>query len=158
MEVPDWGIRGRIIAVTTLDTKNKMNKAMEVLNLADIELGFAPIPTNQRAITYLACNAKQIIGICIAIPLHEANKLISDFGIDFCSSEMYPVRCGISRIWVHGKHRRQGVASKLIAAVRKHFLFGGQLRMDEIAFSAPTEMGKLLAQKLCGRNDFYVFQ
>lgn len=92
MEVLEWGVRGRIIAITTADTKNKVTKSAEVLKLADLELGFAPVPFDQRAITYLACNHHEIMGICLAQPLTEANKLISDFGIDFCSAETYPVR------------------------------------------------------------------
>lgn len=47
---------------------------------------------------------------------------------------------------------------KLMAAVQNHFIFGGRLTLDEIAFSAPTELGKQFAQKFFGRNDFLVYQ
>lgn len=92
VEVPEWGVGGRIIAITRLDSKPKLNKAEEVLRLADLELGFAEIPLGTQSITYLACNHNQIIGICVAQPQREANKLISDFGIDFCSTEIYDVK------------------------------------------------------------------
>lgn len=123
-----------------------------------MELGFAQISLHPSAIIYLACNNKEVMGLCVAQPLSEANKLISDFGIDFCSSETYPVKCGISRIWVNAKYRRKGVASKLIQAVKCNFLYGCRLNNDEIAFSAPTEMGKNFAEKVMGKKDFYVYQ
>ncbi|XP_063695534.1 N-acetyltransferase ESCO2 [Culicoides brevitarsis] len=158
LDVYEWGVAGRVIAISNSDSKTKMNRAQEILRLADMELGFAQIPLHQNAIIFLACNNKEIMGLCVAQPQSEANKLISEFGIDFCSSETYPVKCGISRIWVNSRHRRKGVASKLFEAVKGNFMYGCRLNNDEIAFSAPTEMGKAFAEKIMGKKDFYVYQ
>lgn len=54
-------------------------------------------------------------------------------------------------------YRRHGVASHLFTAIRSHYIFGYYLGLDEIAFSAPTEMGKLLAEKLYNRSDFLTY-
>uniref|UniRef100_A0A336KG68 CSON006352 protein n=1 Tax=Culicoides sonorensis TaxID=179676 RepID=A0A336KG68_CULSO len=158
LDVYEWGVTGRVISISNLDSKIKVNRAHEILKLADMELGFAQIPLHHSAIIYLACNSKEIMGVCVAQPLSEANKIISDYGIDFCSSETYPVKCGISRIWVNAKHRRKGVATKLFEAVKCNFLYGYRMSTEEIAFSAPTEMGKTFAEKVTRRNDFLVYQ
>lgn len=154
----EYGVNGRIIAVTYRDQKPKLTRVQEILKLVDIELGFPAVPLHSRCIIYLACNDKEIMGICVAQPLQEANKLISDFGIDFCSSESYPVKCGISRVWVSGKHRRKGVGRKLLEAVKCNFIYGYRLSNYEIAYSAPTEMGKSFAAAITGKKDFYVYQ
>lgn len=158
IEIYEWGVSGRIIYVSNRDPKAKVLRAQEILNLADMELGFARIPLHPNAIIYLACNGKEVMGVCVAQPLSFANKLISEFGIDFCSSENYPVKCGISRIWVNAKHRRKGVATRLYDAVKSNFLYGYRMTNDEIAFSAPTEMGKTFAENVTGKKDFFVYQ
>lgn len=65
---------------------------------------------------------------------------------------------GISRIWVAPPFRNFGVATKIITAIRSHFIFGTYLNFDEIAFSSPTDAGKKLAAKLAGRTDFLVYE
>lgn len=66
-------------------------------------------------------------------------------------------RCGISRIWVAPPFRRIGVASKLILAVRIHYIRGYNIFPDEIAFSSPTEMGSSFAKKVCGTEQILVY-
>lgn len=136
---------------------------------------------------YLAIAKNQVIGVCVAQPLSQAHRLISENGLDFCSIQIYTVkwvtnafdalklfrslfsvywfitilfiscRCGISRIWVAPPYRRYGVASRLITCVRGNFIFGKYLSIDEIAFSSPTEDGKRFASKLCQREDFLIY-
>lgn len=66
--------------------------------------------------------------------------------------------CGISRIWVSKYHRRKGIAFKLLEAVRKHFVYGIEMKRDEdMAFSQPTDNGNHLATKYFGRNDYLIF-
>lgn len=67
-------------------------------------------------------------------------------------------RCGISRVWVSPQYRRHGIAAKLITSMRGHFIFGTFLSFDEIAFSSPTEDGKLFAAKLAQRSDFLIYE
>lgn len=67
-------------------------------------------------------------------------------------------RCGISRIWISPLHRRFRIASKLIYAVQSNTIFGEEIPLDKIAFSAPTESGKLFAQKVTKMENFLVYQ
>ncbi|KAJ3257856.1 hypothetical protein HDU77_002500 [Chytriomyces hyalinus] len=70
------------------------------------------------------------------------------------SNSPVPAACGISRIWVSKKHRRHGIALKLLDACRRKYLFGCVLDKESIAFSQPTMEGMRLGRKFFGRDDF----
>lgn len=67
-------------------------------------------------------------------------------------------RCGISRIWVSPLHRGFRIGAKLVQAVQLNTIFGEEVPLDKIAFSAPTEMGKAFAQKITKTENFLVYQ
>lgn len=122
--------------------------------------------------------------------MKNANKMLETKveaeGIDCCTAEEYPVKCGVSRIWVHRPFRRGNVATRLMDCMRydntelftryiicadiinnlfiyslthyrKNFMFGHVLSVEEIAFSSPTVAGKIFAEHYTGRKDFFVF-
>ncbi|XP_049879866.1 N-acetyltransferase ESCO2 [Pectinophora gossypiella] len=105
---------------------------------------------------YLYIDKKQIVGCLVVEPKLRAYKLIPGEP-DCCSVEDYPVKCGVSRIWTHISYRRRGLASRLLECARASFLYGAALRVDHIAFSAPTAAGKALATAYCGTPNFYVY-
>ncbi|PZC74537.1 hypothetical protein B5X24_HaOG207704 [Helicoverpa armigera] len=105
---------------------------------------------------YLYIEKKQIVGCLIVEPKMRAYKLIPG-DPDCCSVEDYPVKCGVSRIWTHINHRRQGIAARLLDCARASFLYGEALRVSDIALSAPTAAGKAFATKYCGTPNFYVY-
>jgi GNAT superfamily N-acetyltransferase len=61
------------------------------------------------------------------------------------SSERFPALLGISRIWTSPKHRRQGIASRLVACAAENFVYGMKLSEGQIAFSQPTDSGAYFA-------------
>lgn len=65
--------------------------------------------------------------------------------------------CGISRIWVHPKHRLQHIASRLLDACRKTLIYGYHVPLHEIAFSQPTTDGQGFATSYCRTAQFLVF-
>ncbi|KAG2392583.1 hypothetical protein C9374_011308 [Naegleria lovaniensis] len=69
--------------------------------------------------------------------------------------------CGVNRIWVKEEHRRNGIASKLLDAVREHYVYGIHLEKSDIAFSPPTPKGAYFARVYCERSvneaDFLVY-
>ncbi|XP_052860427.1 N-acetyltransferase eco [Anopheles cruzii] len=161
--VPEWDVTGRIIVVSQSDSKQWLTKVQHILEVVDSELGYA---TNGQlpdgAFVYLAVARSIVLGVCVVQSLQFANRMVSIDGlhgapIDCYSSELYPAKCGVSRIWVSPKYRRLGVGARLIEAIRGHYIFGALLKIEDIAFGAPTESGKLFAEAITGRKDFLVY-
>ncbi|KAJ7445695.1 hypothetical protein B0H11DRAFT_395672 [Mycena galericulata] len=61
----------------------------------------------------------------------------------FCHPAALPTPLGIPRLFVSSSHRRQGVASKLLSAAAKTFVYGCELdpRRGQVAFTQPTGDG-----------------
>ncbi|GBP62055.1 N-acetyltransferase eco [Eumeta japonica] len=134
-------------------------KVHQLLNsLVHPYLGYVgDLPEEEHTYTaYLYIEKRQIIGCAIAEPKTKAHKLIPG-DPDCCTPESYPVHCGISRLWTHVNHRRKGVAGRLLDCARASFLHGRPLHRHEIAFSAPTQLGKEFAAKYTGVDNFYVY-
>ncbi|KAF9425447.1 N-acetyltransferase esco2 [Podila epigama] len=75
----------------------------------------------------------------------------------FCSTDPQPAICGINRIWVSPVHRRKGIASRLLDAVRDRFIYACKLELKDLAFSQPTGDGKALARRYLGTDRFLVY-
>ncbi|XP_055312083.1 N-acetyltransferase eco isoform X2 [Sitodiplosis mosellana] len=158
-QIPDWGLNGRIIYVCETDSKAKKDRAKEVLDMVDRDLGFAArTELKPKTLVYFAIAKQQIVGVCVVQPLERAHRLKHENGIDCYTTETYPVKCGISRVWIAPQYRRHGIAAKLITSMRSHFIFGAFLSFDDIAFSSPTEDGKKFAAKLTQRTDFLIYE
>ncbi|XP_053684757.1 N-acetyltransferase eco [Sabethes cyaneus] len=160
--VPEWDVTGRILAITIAENKQRLQKIMEVLSVVDRELGYVePCSLVLGSVVYLAVARSMVLGVCVAQPLQQANRLLTidgiDGSIDCCTLETYPVKCGVSRIWVTPNFRCHGIARTMLTVLRSHFIFGYPLSFDEIAFSAPTEAGKRLAENITGRKDFLIY-
>lgn len=160
--VPEWDVSGRILAVGMTAGQHKLRKVQEVLTVVDQELGFGePCQLVLGSVVYLAIARSTVLGVCVAQPQSHANRLLTIEGlegsIDCCTMETYPVKCGISRIWVSPSFRGHGIARTMLTVMRSHFVFGYQLSYDEIAFSAPTDAGKRLAESVTGRKDFLIY-
>lgn len=156
-EVPQWGVNGRVIAVQGTEHKAKVHRVNVVLQVVNKEMGCPGLEWKPKTIVYLALAQNRILGVCVAESKYEANRLVTESGVDYFSEEIYPVWCGIARIWVAAPYRNQGVATELVNAVRVHFTVGRTLGVEEIAFQSPTEAGKLLGQKVTSRKDFLVY-
>nr|CAD7415583.1 unnamed protein product [Timema poppensis] len=63
---------------------------------------------------YLYIEDRQVVGCLVAEHVTEAHRLLSSTGLDTCSEEVYPVKCGISRIWTLINCRRRGIATRLV--------------------------------------------
>lgn len=153
----NWGLSGRVIAVAWNDHKAKVLRVNGVLDVVNREMGCPAMEWKSKMTVYLAVAQNTILGVCVAESKYEANRLVTESGVDYFSEENYPVWCGISRIWVAAPYRNQGVASELVTAARVHFTIGRTLSIEEVAFQSPTEAGKLLGQKLTNRKDFLVY-
>lgn len=83
--------------------------------------------------------------------------MLQSEGVDLCSEEVFPIKCGISRLWVSKEHRNQGIGTTLMDCVRKNFMYGYILNSDEIAMSSPTEMGKAFAGKYFKTPNYLIY-
>ena len=65
-----------------------------------------------------------------------------------------PAIVGVHRVWTARSARRRGLASQLLDAVAKHWLYGGQrVSITQLAFSQPTQAGAALARTWTGLHD-----
>ncbi|XP_058118427.1 N-acetyltransferase eco [Anopheles ziemanni] len=162
-QVPEWDVTGRIIVVSQVDSRQWLAKVQSILEVVDTELGFATYgELPEGGCVYLAIARSTVLGVCVVQPLQYANRMITIDGlhgapIDCYSTEFYPAKCGISRIWVSPKYRRLGVGRTLLTAIKRHYIFGYVMRSEEIAFGAPTESGRLFAESVTGQKDFLVY-
>ncbi|XP_014273698.1 N-acetyltransferase ESCO2 [Halyomorpha halys] len=150
----------KIISVKGGDPKSWWHKVNDVLEIVDRELGF-PEQTSLHPETqvFMYIKRNKIVGCTVAKPVRYAHRVLPSLGTDaaLCSEETYPVLVGISRLWVHPEHRLSRIASSLVDSVRKNYNFVRYLKIDDIAFSSPTEDGRRFASKYCKRDDYLVY-
>ncbi|KAJ3369987.1 hypothetical protein GGF31_004838 [Allomyces arbusculus] len=88
---------------------------------------------------------KTVAGACIAEPRSIAFPATSD-GTAYDRARPIEAKfAGIARVWVDGKSRRQGVATRLLHAVAD--AMGSEDERTRVAFSAPTTAGWALARR-----------
>uniref|UniRef100_A0A3B3CNU6 Establishment of sister chromatid cohesion N-acetyltransferase 2 n=1 Tax=Oryzias melastigma TaxID=30732 RepID=A0A3B3CNU6_ORYME len=165
---------GKMILVLPDDPKHAVKKAEDVRRVADDELGFQQVALSRpsQSKTYLFISTdRTVVGCVVAEPIRQAYRVVQQAVVaeaspdDFmerhrawcCSTVPEPALCGISRIWVFGPARRQGVATRMLDTVRSTFVFGSHLTTEELAFSDPTPDGKLFATKYCDTPTFLVY-
>ncbi|XP_077366678.1 N-acetyltransferase ESCO2 [Festucalex cinctus] len=166
---------GKIIMVMPDDPKYVIKKADEVRRIADNELGFQQVALSRpsQAKTYLFVNTdRMVVGCLVAESIQQAFRVLEqpdrskDMSKDdfmerhrawCCSAVPEKALCGVSRVWVFSLARRQGVARRMLDAVRSTFLYGSHLTKEEIAFSDPTPDGKQFATAYCGTPAFLVY-
>jgi N-acetyltransferase len=66
-----------------------------------------------------------VTGCVVAHPIKVAYKMLDSVieGCDCCSEESYPVKCGVSRIWVAKNYRRKKTASRIMDCMRYLSIF-----------------------------------
>ncbi|KAF5823416.1 putative N-acetyltransferase ESCO, zinc-finger, N-acetyltransferase ESCO, acetyl-transferase [Helianthus annuus] len=78
-------------------------------------------------------------------------------GAIICEKDAVPAVCGIRAIWVTPSNRRKHVATHLLEATRKSFCSGLILENGQLAFSQPTNAGKLLATSYTNTKSFLIY-
>lgn len=169
--VIQWGI----------DPKQSVNKALQVLEYVDSELGINELNKSidqndsQNFISTSSLNiknlskfyffisklSKKIDGFCHAEPIEYAHKIkyLSDSKESFTIEDSSAERafCGITRIWVSNNMRRKGIATRLLECVCDNFLYIRKLEPNQLAFSDPTEFGRLLAKSFTKSSSFLIY-
>jgi len=162
---------GRIILVNQHDPKSHVKKMEEVREVVDIDLGITdrnqpPVPGKElQAFLYIS-NANKVIASAFVEHIEKGYPCVSAHETDdsgkapLLKSDDAPMKavCGISRLWVFKQCRRKKIASRLMDCVRANFVFGCTISKVKIAFSDPTENGRLFAQTYCGTANFLIYR
>ena len=152
-------------------------KAEQVRTIVDHDLGLVPPSPTMVAVpifTYLFARNGRVVGLCDAepsvrrgrvLPMEESDGAATSAGAATgggegggvnggggCAPLHRPAAVGIRRLWVHPRHRRSGVATALLEAVRRNTAFGSVLPATMVAFSSPTEAGARFARQYVRRS------
>ncbi|EFA06803.2 N-acetyltransferase ESCO2 [Tribolium castaneum] len=151
---------GKVIQIVPGDSKIWWKKVKEVMEVINRDLGYFDIEFNTaNSQIFFYVKSKVIIGALVAEVKTTGHKLLTTHQdqVDLCSEESYPVKCGVSRIWVARNHRQKGVATALMDALKRNFVFGAILMNEDIALSSPTEDGKIFGAKYFKTPNFFIY-
>ncbi|KAL8263155.1 hypothetical protein R6Q59_024504 [Mikania micrantha] len=92
-------------------------------------------------------------------PLTKNERKSEDalLGTVICKKDAVPAVCGIRAIWVTPSNRRKHVATHLLEATRKSFSTDLIIERSQLAFSQPTNAGKLLATSYTNTKSFLIY-
>lgn len=65
--------------------------------------------------------------------------------------------CGVRRLWVCARYRREGVATRLLTCVLSNLICGRPLSRSQVAFAEPTACGADFAVAFTGQEDFITY-
>lgn len=122
-------------------------KVDQVRLIVDKELGFVPSEDDDRhhsLNTFLYIVDKRVVGMASAEPITEA-YILSDNNRE--RTTRHKAMVGIHQLWVHGKFRKRGIATRLVDTVRERMVFGVIVPSEQVAFSSPTVAGACFARQ-----------
>ncbi|KAI8052941.1 ESCO1/2 acetyl-transferase-domain-containing protein [Syncephalis plumigaleata] len=172
--VDEARLNERIITLPDRLCKSDRIKVEYILNKVNDALGAANLSMDTdrhhryKIYLYLAATRK-VVGCLVAESINTAFRVISvdtdnnndnnnlDDSLIYKSNTPVTCLCGISRIWVDKTMRRQGVATRLLDAARRTFVYACTLDYDQIAFSQPTLLGRRLAMNYQKDANFLVY-
>ncbi|TRY75423.1 hypothetical protein TCAL_16794 [Tigriopus californicus] len=158
----------KILYVKTKDPKRHWDKVKAVLEVVDEFLGVSQSGLRQesRSEALLYVLGKRVIGFLLAEPLLETDQLSKSFfkqdsrvvqDLQLNGSSRRKL-CGVSRIWVHEEHQRQGIATKLMDCLRSQYHLPMVMQKNMLALSHTSEMGSAFATKYFGSSKFLVYR
>lgn len=106
---------------------------------------------------FLYVKNKYIRGCIVAEPRYTGYQILSSDGVDLCSEQSFPIKCGVTRIWVHHANRKEGIGTALMNVLRSNFIYGYILDSTDIALSSPTEQGRKFAAKYFQKENFLIY-
>lgn len=127
--------------------------------IAYAELGFST-STDQAAAQHMERTAymyivgQRIVGLCLMERIKDAHRLRQDGTRAKTAEEAI---LGIHLLWIHKRHRRQGLAKLLVNAACERMVYGYIVPVEQVAVSSPTSAGTRFAQRFCGRLDILVY-
>lgn len=117
--------------------------------VVDKELGYNASDDSKQRTTYFFVGNKRVLGMASAEIISKAFVLKTSLER---STKEQKVMVGIHQLWVHAKHRKQRIATRLVDSIRSRFVFGLVVPADLLAFSSPTEAGSRFAMEYVSSN------
>lgn len=87
----------------------------------------------------------------------QDDRMVAYQATDSENSVDFSVLCGIRRLWVDKRHRRKGVATRLLDCILANFIHGHPLKRSQTAFCDITADGANFAAKFLGHENFLIF-
>ena len=101
--------------------------------------------------TYLYIVQRRVVGLATAEHISHAFTLLDNNSER--SQEKQKAMLGVHQIWVHSRFRRQGIATRLVDAMREKMVYGCVIPRNKIAFSSPTLAGASFARRYTNSLD-----
>ncbi|XP_060524704.1 N-acetyltransferase ESCO2 [Cylas formicarius] len=158
--IADYHKNGRIIRIVSSDSKVWLKKVKDLMQVVIRDLGCPDVnfDTTQSQV-YLYIKNRTIAGCLVAtVPKTGGHRMLSNSdSVALCSEETYPIKCGVSHIWVAPNIRKQGIARALMDAVKRSFIKNLVLTNNDIALTAPTEAGAAFATKYFNTSNYLIY-
>lgn len=155
--------------------KQQHDKIYEIIEFINKQLGGTSdtdvndklLDCNQSILLYV--HNKRIHGICIvqhnitaynmSVTMSVNKNNITNTSEYICnlSTMLQPCILGIDKIWVHSSYRKQHIASQLVDTARDCIEYGITISINQVAFSQPTDSGKIFAMKYCNSNNILTY-
>jgi N-acetyltransferase len=138
-----------VVMILYSETKCVIKKRLlEIVEVMRNDLGAVEMESSflDKCTFFLYLTKRRAVGCAVVGPVKYA------FRNNDKDSISVPCICGISRIWVSEKYRRNQIATTILDTVKLKYVYGTQLSNNDIAFSQPTELGKKLAVRYLGEN------
>ncbi|XP_050297556.1 N-acetyltransferase ESCO2 isoform X2 [Anthonomus grandis grandis] len=158
--VANFQSQDRIIRVMPTDSKIWIKKVKDLMQVVLRDMGCYDMEYDlNNSQVYLYIKSRTIAGCVVATsPKEGGHRMLPTIGgISMCSEESYPIKCGLTFMWVAQNFRRQGIASALVTAVKNNFVFGHILSNDDVALTSPTEDGAAFAEKYFNSANYLVY-
>ncbi|KAH1001194.1 hypothetical protein HUJ04_013437 [Dendroctonus ponderosae] len=156
----DFQDKGRVIRVLPTDSKIWLAKVKALMGVVNRDLGCYEMDWNiSQSQVYLYVKNRVIVGCVVAtVPNGPGFRMLNKVnGILLCSEESYPIKCGVSHIWVAANSRQQGVGTILLEVVKRTFIFGEALSNQDVALTSPTEDGAAFAEKYFKTPNYLIY-
>jgi N-acetyltransferase len=134
-----------ILQIRPSDSYALRKKVIQVRTIVDDELGYVASDSDTALRSaYLYIRKRRVVGLVTAEVIEKGYALQNNFER---SKHPQKAMIGIHHMWVHSKFRKQGIATRLIDAVRGKMVFGLVVPPERLAFSSPTEAGVKFARR-----------
>ncbi|RHY96287.1 hypothetical protein DYB37_006863 [Aphanomyces astaci] len=149
----------RIIEIRGDDSSAHVKKLLQIKSLLDDALGLVDEGAFLKQKHFVYLHQNRVVGVVSAEYVATGYELDSSSEIVSIdpSSQGHKVMVGVSHVWVHPSFRRQQIARALVDVMRQGFSYGMTIPTSKVAFSQPTNDGRLFAAQYCAPHPLLIY-